>query len=251
MRFANNCRAAVNPRKKGELKPVEIEDALLKLIKAIQMSSFCNEYACMQKLLSCPNNSNILPLAPFLDAAGVMRVGGRLERSNYPYNKKHPILLPKNNIVTKLLFVAEHNRNMHCGPNALLASIRNNHWPISGRNNAKETVRKCMSCFRNNAKSLQPIMANLPAHRVNPSPSFHNSGVDYAGPFKLKDMKGIGCKNGKAYVCLFICFATKAVHLEVVSELSSEAFIAALRRFSSRPSNLYSDNGINFVGANK
>jgi hypothetical protein len=58
----------------------------------------------------------------------------------------------------------------------------------------------------------------------------------------------------KAYVCIFVCLATKAVHIELVCDLTTDAFIAALTRFISRRGkckNMYSDNGTNFVGANR
>lgn len=78
--------------------------------------------------------------------------------------------------------------------------------------------------------------------------------MDYAGLLIIKDRRGRECKTSKAYVSLFICFATKATHLELVSDLTLEAFITALRYFSSRrerPAHIYSDNGTNFIGANR
>jgi len=59
-------------------------------------------------------------------------------------------------------------------------------------------------------------------------------------------------KIGKAYLCIFVCFSTKATHLEVVSDLTT-AFLNALKRFMARRdrcANLFSDNGTNFTGAN-
>lgn len=97
-------------------------------------------------------------------------------------------------------------------------------------------------------------MGELPKARVSLTSPFHNTGKDYAGPFIVKDRKGRGCKTSKAYVYLFVYFATKAVHLELVSDLTTETFIAALRRFSERrgkPAHIYSDNSTNFVGANR
>ena len=95
-------------------------------------------------------------------------------------------------------------------------------------------------------------MGDLAADRVNPSRPFSKCGVDYAGPFLLKKFKGRCNTFSKAYISLFICFTTRAIHLEVVSELSRDAFLAALKRFISRrgkPQDIYSDNGRNFVGA--
>ncbi|XP_018362820.1 PREDICTED: uncharacterized protein LOC108761001 [Trachymyrmex cornetzi] len=74
-------------------------------------------------------------------------------------------------------------------------------------------------------------MGNLPASRVNPGRPFAQAGVDYAGPFSIKISRN---KTGKAYLAVFVCMATKATHLEVVSDLSASAFINALKRFIAR-----------------
>lgn len=95
-------------------------------------------------------------------------------------------------------------------------------------------------------------MAPLPKERITCSRPFTHTGVDFAGPFDFKTFNGRGCRVTKGYVCLFVCFATKAIHLEPVSDLSTPAFLAALSRFISRrgcPNQMYSDNGRNFVGA--
>ena len=97
-------------------------------------------------------------------------------------------------------------------------------------------------------------MAPLPTDRVTGVYPFANSGLDYAGPFLLRTRRGRGYKAYKGYICLFVCLATKAVHLEAVTDLTSLAFIAAFRRFVSRRglcNKLRSDNGRNFKGADK
>jgi len=97
-------------------------------------------------------------------------------------------------------------------------------------------------------------MGHLPQVRVHTAKPFWSSGVDYAGAIWIRDQTGRGRRSYKAYICFFICMATKAVHLELVSDLSSTAFIKALRRFVAirgRCARLYSDNGINFKGAER
>ena len=96
-------------------------------------------------------------------------------------------------------------------------------------------------------------MGNLPPARVNPSPPFCHTGVDYAGPIKLRVSPGRGHKSMPGYIVVFVCLSTKAVHLEVVSSYDSNHFIQAFKRFIARKglcSHLYSDCGTNFVGAN-
>ncbi|GFX04548.1 integrase catalytic domain-containing protein [Trichonephila clavipes] len=98
------------------------------------------------------------------------------------------------------------------------------------------------------------MMSDLPSSRISPAPAFMRCGVDYAGPFQIKTIKGRGSKSFKAYIALFVCFTTRDVHLELVTDLSADAFIAAPKRFISRRekcSDIYSDCGSNFVGAKR
>lgn len=97
-------------------------------------------------------------------------------------------------------------------------------------------------------------MENLPAERLDAGFPFIRTGVDYAGPLMMLNRKGRGARLAKCYVCLFVCFLTRAVHIELVTSLTSEDFILAFKRFISRrgkPNKLYSDNGRTFVGAEK
>ncbi|CAK1583461.1 unnamed protein product [Parnassius mnemosyne] len=95
-------------------------------------------------------------------------------------------------------------------------------------------------------------MGQLPVARVTPIRPFYQSGVDYAGPIQIRTSKGRGHRAYKGYICLFVCMATRAVHLEAVTDLTSQGFLAAFKRFVSRRghcADLYSNNGTNFVGA--
>ncbi len=90
--------------------------------------------------------------------------------------------------------------------------------------------------------------------RVTPDAVFENVGVDYAGPLYIKYGPIRKPTVIKAYVGVFVSMTIKAVHLELISDLTAESFIAALRRFTSRrghPSMIWSDHGTNFVGANR
>ncbi|XP_047545909.1 uncharacterized protein LOC125077861 [Vanessa atalanta] len=181
-----------------------------------------------------------------------MRVGGRLDNANFIYNKKHPIILQSAHEFTKLLFDYEHRRLMHAGPQLLLASIRETYWPIGGRNLAKACFHRCVRCRRMKGAIVTPLMGNLPRQRLLPGYPFQNTGVDYAGPIRCASRQGRGCRLVKVYIAIFICFTTKAIHLELVSDLTSNHFLLALYRFISRrgkPASIFSDNGTSFVGA--
>lgn len=95
-------------------------------------------------------------------------------------------------------------------------------------------------------------MGNLPVPRVNVSRPFTAVGMDYSGPVTIKASNLKKARLQKAYFCIFVCMTTRAVHIEMVSDLTATAFIAALKRFVARRGlckDLYSDCGTNFVGA--
>ena len=167
-------------------------------------------------------------------------------------DQKHQILLPAKHHLTESILNYEHIKNNHAGPQLLLSILRQKFWIINGKLATKQTVRKCIRCFKNKPSVAQQSMGQLPPDRIQPSRPFSICGVDYAGPFITIQRNQRGVKSIKSYVAIFICFSTRAVHIEVISDLTTESFIAALKRFISRRGKcykMYSDNGSNFVGA--
>ncbi|XP_011706155.1 PREDICTED: uncharacterized protein LOC105461353, partial [Wasmannia auropunctata] len=201
-------------RRTDPIAAVELNKTLHMLLKIAQRESYSKE---IKDIVANKRNSaqikKLNPLNPFIDSEGILR-----------------------HLFTKLLFKDEHLRLLHAGPQLLLSSIREKLWVVGGRNLAKQIVHDCIRCFRNKPRQAQALMGELPKARVSVSMPFHVTGVDYAGPFSIKDRKGRGCKT------------------KLVSDMTSEAFIAALRRFSARrgkPAHIYSDNGASFVGSNR
>jgi hypothetical protein len=225
------------------------------IVKLIQKRSFAEEYHQLSTGGGIEKNSTIRNLSPFLDENGVIRVGGRIRNANLAYNQKHPVLIPKNHNVTEAIIRHFHVKNLHSGTQSTLASIRQQYWPIAGRNKIKQIIHKCISCFRAKPIIAQQKMGDLPVKRLEPARPFINSGLDYCGPILIKTHRGRGKqKTIKAYVCLFICLSTKAIHIELVSDLTADTFLDALKRFVSRRGtvkSIISDNATNFIKANK
>lgn len=145
-----------------------------------------------------------------------------------------------------------HHRTLHGGTQLTLATLRQRYWILQGRQSVKALIHRCITCARWRATSGQQIMGDLPAVRVNPGRPFRSVGLDYAGPIVFLASRGRGQRTYKGYVAVFQCLATGAVHLELVSDYSTEAFLAPLRRFTSRRglcAVIHSDQGTNFVGA--
>ncbi|XP_050678653.1 uncharacterized protein LOC126979538 [Leptidea sinapis] len=252
LRFLSNCKNK-NNKIIGPLDANELNQSLQLLIKCSQQECFNEEIKLISNNKALNRKSKLITLNCFIDSHGLLRIGGRIQNSEFEYDKKHPLILDSKHHFTKLLFKNEHEKLFHAGPQHLLASIRESFWPIGGRHLARSTTKQCMICFRLRGQTLQPIMGNLPAERTYSSFPFYSCGVDFAGPFMISSRKGKGNRISKCYLCLFICLASKALHLEVVSDLSTESFILSLRRFVSRrgkPYSIFCDNGSNFKGAN-
>lgn len=248
LRFIEACKKQPI---RGPLSVHELERALNFIIFLSQRQSF-KDYKLLLNKKSLPKKSELNKFNVFLDENNIMRIRGRLQHSDFPYNKKHPILINSSHHFSKLLFSYEHKRLFHAGPQLLLASIRETYWPIRGRNLARMSCKQCVRCCRFRGETVSPIMGDLPQQRLLAGFPFENIGLDYAGPIQSAVRQGRGCKLVKVYIAIFVCFSTKSIHLELVGDLTSNTFIMALKRFISRrgkPKNIYSDNGTSFVGA--
>jgi transposase InsO family protein len=236
----------------GPLSPEELRKTLHSVVIKVQLTSFADEVKLLSNGKDLPPKSKILSLNPFLDKDGILRVGGRLRHSPLPQDQKTPILLPRHHRLTELIITSTHVDQFHAGPQLIQSLLQQQFWILRAKDAIRFIVRKCITCRKLAASTAQTMMGDLPAARVTPGRAFNQCGVDYAGPFLIKSDAPRSKIKVKAYLCIFVCFATRAVHLEVATSLSTDAFLAALRRFVSRrnkPSCIHSDCGTNFVGA--
>lgn len=252
-RFVSNARSS---SKTGPLDPSELSRAEKTVLNWVQTEAFPQELRCLQNHQELSKKSPLVSLKPFLDTDRLIRVGGRLEHAELPHSQKHPIVLPAKHHVTSLIMRDKHEQAQHCPPEQLLHLVRERFWPISGRREAQKVLRQCLQCFRYRPAMPTVVMGDLPPLRVKAFVRpFTTTGVDYAGPLQLRESRRRGRVHvSKAYVAVFTCFSTKAIHLELVSDLTTEAFLAALSRFTARRglcSQIFSDNGTNFVGASR
>ncbi|XP_025271330.1 uncharacterized protein LOC105254868 [Camponotus floridanus] len=236
------------------LHPDEIDAALLRWLKVVQGFHFASELTAARDSRPMPHRSRLDKLASFIDDLGILWVGGRLKHTMLSYDERHPIVVPPMSWLMKLLVESCHRRILHGGVQLTLGLLRLRYWIPQGRAVVKRVLHRCVTCTRWRALSSQPLMGDLPRGRVTPARPFLRTGVDYAGPIFIHTSKGRGHRAHKAFVVVFICLFSRAVHLDVASDYSSEAFLAAFRRFISRRSlckEMYSDCGTNFIGANK
>ncbi|XP_031617636.1 uncharacterized protein LOC116337338 [Contarinia nasturtii] len=245
------------PRRKViELKafPPTLEEkaeAMEYLLRKTQQEYFNKEMTAMKQNKRIPEKSVLESLNPILDKDGLIRVGGRIERSELNYEMKHPVIVPHGSRLAKLIADYAHRITKHGGVQQMTQFIRQNYWIPKIRDLLRSIVHKCIVCVRLNARMQTQLMADLPAERTQVGKPFINTGVDFAGPFSIKL---IGGEIHKCWIAIFICLKTKGIHIDVVTDMTTVAFIACYERFIARRGRcerMCSDNGTTFVSTNK
>lgn len=246
LRFKHNSKI------EGNITVSERRNAVAHLIRYVQKTYFHEELKVLLAGKLIKNSLRRLNL--FVDKDDIIRVGGRIGASTLPYEARHQILLPGKCRFTELLVTYYHQIHCHIGANSLAAILSRFYWIISARRITRSITFRCVQCYRSKPRPTQPFMADLPSDRVTGVRPFLGVGTDFAGPFFIKTSSLRNAKIQKCYLCVFVCLATKAVHLEIVSDLSVDAFIATFTRFVSRrglPSLMRSDCGTNYTGSDK
>lgn len=184
-------------------------------------------------------------LSLFKDEQGLLRCGGRFQNTDWTDDKKYPILLPSNTEFTTQIIETAHKDNYHVGVGHTLSIIRNRYWIVKGRSQVQRILKKCFSCRKEGGGPYQlPMMPPLPKERVRYSAPFTFTGLDYFGPLTVTE----GSLE-KRWICLFTCLAVRAIHMEVVNDLSAEECVLAIRRFVAvrgMPQAIISDNATQF-----
>ncbi|XP_053388307.1 uncharacterized protein LOC128551468 [Mercenaria mercenaria] len=179
---------------------------------------------------------------------GLIRVHGRVRRENL---QEYPVILPSKNHVTTLIVRHYHSINGHVGTQQVLAATREKYWILHGSSSVKKTIGNCFICRRQHSPLLTQQMAPLASEQTTPDkPPFTYTGVHYFGPLLVKSGRSLT----KRYGCLFTCLATRAVHIEIAYSLTTDSFITAFQRFTSRrgiPEKVFSDNGSNLVSGDR
>lgn len=250
-RFCLNANKGGN-KHSGFLHPDELSRSHNAIMKIIQNQAFPDELRDLGAGKTINKNSRLKALDAFIDQEGIIRVGGSIRYANISYDKKFPIVLPSNHDVTKLIIRQEHLKQLHSGVEETLYSIRSRYWLLNGRNSVKNVLRSCIRCFKVRPKALSTKMADLPKCRLEPIRPFFKISLDIGGPLYLKQENRSSKKIIKGYFLVFVCLATRAYHIELISDLTTETFINSLKRFTSRRggvSLLICDNATNFGGA--
>ena len=184
-------------------------------------------------------------------------MGGRVKNTDIFANSNYQVIVNKDHPIAKLIIKHYNEENLHVGREQTLSSLRSKYWIPACRRIIRSVITSCLYCKRERIKPAPTFMSDIPEDRLCiDEKQFTNTGVDYLGPHHIKLFKRTRSKQAtaKRYVALFTCLTTRAVHLEIAGDLSTDAFILALSRFISRRGKvniIRSDNGTNFVGASK
>ena len=182
----------------------------------------------------------------FKDESNLWKCGGRLQNARIPESAKHPILLNPKHHLTLLIVRDCHQATKHGGVKETLAHLRSSYWIVRGRNYIKKLIHRCAVCRRFDGRPLpSPNTPPLPEFRVNEVAPFTCTGIDFAGPLYLRTSE-------KVWICLFTCAVVRAVHLEIITDMTAQSFIRCFVRFVSRrglPSLIVSDNAKTYKSA--
>ena len=232
--------------------PVELETAKQRLLLISQKESFEAEYLLLSCNKTVKKSRRIAQYAPFMGPAFLIRSTGRIHRLvETEYDTKHPIILDGRHSLVKLFVSDIHYRYQHQFLDYLRAVIHLEFAILNLRSLLKSIEVHCLICRKRKAKTVTPMMAELPVERLGyRQPPFTNCGVDYFGPFYVS----IRRSSEKRLCFLFTCMTTRAVHFEIVSSMDTSSCVMGIERIIARrgtPSVIWSDNGTNFVGAEK
>ena len=197
--------------------------------------------------------SQLYLLDPFIDANGILRVGGRLRRAEMEYGEKHPAILPKDHHISQLIIRHYHEQVHHQGRQITSGTIRQaGYWLIGGHRMVAKVLGSCITCKKLRGPHLVQKMADLPTDRTEVGPPFTNVGFDVFGPWTISTRKTRGgAAQSKRWGLLFTCLTSRAVHIELLESMDASSFICALRRFFAirgPAAILRCDRGTNFVG---
>ncbi|UYV83583.1 hypothetical protein LAZ67_23001537 [Cordylochernes scorpioides] len=225
-------RKRSNKITKGPITMEEMTLAEERVIRLVQQCSF-----------EGVKDKKFKNLRVYEDESGLLRVKCRFVPVEKVDAHSYPMVMPSNGVTGQLIW-SYHRLMCHAGVQSLHANLRERYWILNSRRTIRNEIRPCARCRRFRAQPCYVEEGPLPRDRVRVGPAFDVTGVDMTGPLHLKG-------NKKYWIAIFTCATYRAIHLELCTSLTTETFIGAMRRFVARrgrPSTIYSDNGLNFVG---
>lgn len=235
------------------LSVAELEIAEDYLLRKSQWESFGDDIVALQKGENLVSSSKIRTLSPLMMEDGIVHMKSRIvDYPGIPKSMKYPIILLRHHPITQMIAAHHHEKLRHGSNEAVLEKLRVRFFIPAIRLLIRNVKSRCQVCKIANSKPKPTEMAPLPMCRLSPfTIPFTHTGVDAFGPLTVV----IGRSHHKRYGIVFTCMTIRAVHIEMVEELSTDSFMMAFRCFVAGIGRgvkfMYSDNGRNFVGAEK
>ena len=217
-RFRDNCGKPAEQREKGELRPLELQNAEEFSLREVQSKVYSAEIESLRRNKDIQRGSTLAPFNPVL-VNGILRSSTRLRHADdLPYDVKSPIILPKRNHVTRLIVKNYHELDDHqMGLNYTINQLRDKYLVVHVREQVKRVMRKCLECARRfRLRPAHQEMAPLTKIRVQQSSrSFESCAAGFEELFLTN--QGRGRLRAKRNLCLFLCLKTHCCHLEMAS----------------------------------
>ncbi|XP_065895951.1 uncharacterized protein [Dysidea avara] len=252
IRFVGNLKAQSQQRQFGLVTAEELHMVNLKWVKDTQQAIYWKEVNNLQLITKQPRTPRALlvrQLRLFLDTDGLLRCGGHIHNTPVNETTKFPYMLPPRHSLSKLAIVDIHVRLCHSGTTKTLTDLRQSYWIPAARQYIKSILHHCTVCRKVSGKPYSaPDPSPLPKLRTQDVHPFIFTGVDFTGALYVQQRR----QEVKVYLCLFTCATTRAVHLELVQDLTAQTFLLAFRKFVARrslPRIMISDNGSTYSSA--
>ena len=226
------------------------------LARIMQADAFPEVLKAVQANTALPNKSRLSDFDPFLDDNGLLRAGGRLSAAEHlPYDQRHPILLPSTHELLAKLIVFVHECNAHIGYNWVHQYLRRRFWILRGKHSVRKYITRCVRCKRYSGSLMSQKIAPLPDIRLEPTVTpFKNVALDAMGPLNIQFDYGSTPETRKVWVLVLTCPTTRAINLETLPKLTTEAFITCMRRHIAEwgmPSTVRLDNFRSHISMSK
>ncbi|GFY01212.1 integrase catalytic domain-containing protein [Trichonephila clavipes] len=197
------------------------------------------------------NKSKISCFNPFFKD-DYLRLGGRLQFSDIPFDSQHLLLLDRNHSFVHLLIQHTHIHLHYLGVRIVLSKLLSTFWILRGRQAIKKILHKCIPYKLFKEKCGKKVEAPLPSERVVPSAPFTITWINFARPVNIRCLK----PRDTTCIALFTCATTHALYIKIVSDLTTDKFLLALQWFVGcrRPPpthTIYRDNATTFHVAYK
>ena len=247
-RFIENCKT--QEKKTGSLDVREIRTASLIWIRDAQERHYTE---VLEDLNSGRRKHNLVKqLKLYKDEEDLIRCEGRIHNAPLEDSAKFPLLIPAKDRLTNLIVSDAHVTHLHAGLSNTIMLLRQTYWIPTIRQVVRSILHKCVVCRKATGRPYQAsVPPPLPKDRLREAPPFTVTGVDFTGALNVRNNDG---QTSKVYICLFTCASTRAVHLEVVTDLTENTFLLAFRRFASRkslPEVMISDNASTYTAVAK